>query len=203
MGARRSLLRAEAVTGLVCALGVALAGLPVGLLWAALSPRADVVPVPGGGVDFADSETKAFIAADGALFLLSVVAGVLAALVVWRLVRRREVGAVLGLVVGAGLAAYVAVRTGELGEDRQAFLAAARSGSLPGVTGLPLRLRAQAVLLAWPAAAAVTWTLLLLRSDTGRPVGAGAAPDGAAASAAPDGAAPGRDDPGPGPVSSG
>ena len=77
------------------------------------------------------------------------------------------------------------------------------AGSLPGVTGLPLRLRAQAVLLAWPAAAAVTWTLLLLRSDTGRPVGAGAAPDGAAASAAPDGAAPGRDDPGPGPVSSG
>ena len=191
---------------------MALAGPPVGLLWAALSPRADVVPLPGGGLDFADSETKAFIAADAYLFLLGVAGGVLAALAAWRLVRRREVGAVLGLVVGAALAAYAAARTGELGEHRQAFLAAARTGALPGVTSLPLRLRAHSVLLAWPAAAATTWTLLVLRSDAGRSVAAtpdsagpdSAAPDSAAPdSAAPDSAAPDSAGPPRGAVSSG
>ena len=71
-------LRVEALTALVCLTGVAVLGVPVGLLWRALAPRA-VALVSNGSVDLVNSETKAFIAADGTLFLLSLAGGVLAA----------------------------------------------------------------------------------------------------------------------------
>lgn len=148
-----------------------LLGAPVGLLWSAVAPRPDAVPAAGGGLDYADGETKDFIAGDASLFLLCLAAGVLAGVVVWRVGRRHALGAVLGLVVGAGLAAWVASRTGVLGEDRGAVLAAARTGQLTGTADLPLQLRARSVLLGWPAAAALTFTVLALRrpAEVGEP----------------------------------
>ncbi len=154
-------LRVEALTALVVLAGVAVLGVPVGLLWRALAPRA-VALVSNGSVDLVNSETKAFIAADGTLFLLSLAAGVLAAAAAWWLARDRGVGALLGLVVGAALAAYLAGRIGLLGQDRQALLSGVRAGRVTGRVDLPLQLRARPVLLAWPAAAALTWVALIL-----------------------------------------
>lgn len=153
--------RAEALTGLGCLAAVAVVGVPVGLLWRAIAPRA-VAVVSDKSVDLVNSETKAFIAADGTLLLLGLAGGLLTALATWRFARRRGVGTLLGLLVGAGLAGFLAWRTGLLGQDRQTLLQAVRAGRLTGLIDLPLQLRARSVLLAWPAAAALTWLGLIL-----------------------------------------
>lgn len=154
---------AQVRTGVVCLMAVAACGLPVGLLWSLLAPRPDVLPVAGGGLQYADTESKDFIAGDATLFLLCLAAGLVTGVLVWRRARSRPLGALLGLVLGAGLAAWLASRVGVLGEDREAVAAAARAGRLTGVTDLPLQLRARSVLFAWPALAALTWTVLSLR----------------------------------------
>lgn len=164
----RAGLRPELLTGLGCAVGVVLLGAPVGLLWSVLAPRPDVVPTAGGGLDFVNSETKDFITADAYLFLLCLAAGVVAGAVAWRFARRRPLGSVLGLLVGAGLAAWIAWRTGVLGGDRQALLKAAREGRLTGPVDLPLQLKARTVLLGWPGAAALTFAVLALRRPVRR-----------------------------------
>lgn len=155
--------RPELLRSLAGLLGVVLLGVPVGLLWSALAPRPDVVATADGGIQFVDAETKDFITADAYLFLLGLAAGSLAAVLVWRLVRRRGLGTLVGLVVAAGLAAWVASRIGHLGGDRRALLAAARAGRLTRPADLPLQLHARAVLLAWPAAASLTYAALLWR----------------------------------------
>ena len=169
-------LRVEALSALVCLTGVAVLGVPVGLLWRALAPRA-VALVSNGSVYLVNSETKAFIAADGTLFLLSLAGGVLAAAAAWWLARDRGVGTLLGLVAGAGLAAYLAWRTGLLGQDRQNLLRDVRAGRVAGRVDLPLQLRARPVLLAWPASAALTWLGLILWRSTAPPATGRAQPD--------------------------
>lgn len=168
----------EVRTGLRLLVVLGLCGVPVGLLWSAVAPRPDLVR-RGGGLTYVDLETKDFIAADGLLFLLGAAAGILAALVAWRLARRRPLGALLGLVAGAGLASYVAWRSGVLLEDREALLAAARDPAVAAPAEQPLELRSRAALLGWPGAAALTFALLALRRPQGlpgrparRPVGA-------------------------------
>ena len=55
----------------------------------------------------------------------------------------RPLGALLGLVVGAGLASYVAWRTGVLVDDREALLAAAGDPARTAPLDLPLELRVE------------------------------------------------------------
>ena len=160
--------RDELRTGLVALAVLVLCGAPLGLLWSAVAPRPDLVR-QGGGLSYADLETKDFIAADGLLFLLGVAAGVVAALVAWRLGRLRPVGALLGLVLGAGLASYVAWQTGVLVDDRDALLAAASDPGRTAPLDLPLELRSKAALLGWPAAAALTFALVALRRPQSLP----------------------------------
>ena len=154
--------RDEVRTALVTAAALVLCGAPLGLLWSAVAPRPDVVR-QDGALSYADLETKDFIAADGLLFLLGAAAGLVAALLAWRLGRHRPVGALLGLVVGAGLASYVSWRTGVLVDDREALLAAAGDPARTAPLDLPLELRSKAALLGWPAAAALTFALIALR----------------------------------------
>ena len=148
---------------LACALGAVLLGAPVGLLWRALSPRPEVL-ASARGLELTDTETKAFIAADGTLFLLCVAAGLPVGSLAWRLARLHDAAVVLGTVAGSGLAAWVAYRTGTLGQDRGGLVAAAQQGRLTGLTELPLQLRATTVLLGWPAAAALALAVLAQRS---------------------------------------
>ena len=157
--------RAELATGLVVALGLVLLGAPLGLLWAAIAPRPDVV-IAAGNLDFVDRETKDFIAADGLLFLLLVALGVLAGSLAWRYGRRRPFGVLLGLTVGGALAGLVAAQAGMLTDDRAAAAAAVAAGTL---RELPLRLQAHAVLLGCPAAAVLVFALLALRRPQALP----------------------------------
>ena len=155
-------LRDEARTGLLVLVALVLCGAPLGLVWSAVAPRPDLVRTDGG-LSYADLETKDFIAADGLLFLLGAAAGLVAALVAWRLGRLRPLGTLLGLVAGAGLASYVAWKTGVLVDDREALLAAARDEARTAPLDLPLELRSKAALLGWPAGAALTFALIALR----------------------------------------
>lgn len=155
-------LSSELRTGLLVLVALVLCGAPLGLLWSAVAPRPDLVR-QGGALNYADLETKDFIAADGLLFLLGTAAGVAAALVAWRFGRLRPLGTLLGLVAGAGLASYVAWKTGILVDDRDALLAAARDPARTAPVDLPLELRSKAALLGWPAGAALTFALIALR----------------------------------------
>ena len=152
--------------GLLTALVVALLGAPLGLLWAALAPRAQVTTLDNGALVLADIEDKAFIAADLSLFLLGLALGLLAGTVVFRLGRQRGPGVVVGLVLGSYLALLVAANIGVLSDAREGtFDARDRRVSAGVPLAVPNRLlpdssRSQVVYLGGPAAAALMFGVL-------------------------------------------
>ncbi|MEU8261330.1 DUF2567 domain-containing protein [Micromonospora sp. NPDC048999] len=98
------------------ALGVALVltglGAPLGLLWAAVAPGTPVLKTAEGAI-YATPQPEQPIAADGWFSLLGLGFGVLAALALWFLLRRRRgpVGLLAGALGGLG-AALVAWQLG-------------------------------------------------------------------------------------------
>ncbi|MFJ8578702.1 DUF2567 domain-containing protein [Micromonospora sp. NPDC093277] len=87
-------------------------GAPLGLLWAAVAPATPVQKTPEGAI-YATSQPEQPIAADGWFSLLGLAFGVLAAVALWFLLRRRRgpVGLVAGTLGGLG-AALVAWQLG-------------------------------------------------------------------------------------------
>ncbi|WP_308291157.1 DUF2567 domain-containing protein [Micromonospora sp. DH13] len=87
-------------------------GVPLGLLWAAVAPDTPVVKTAEGAV-YAQPQPEQPIAADGWFSLLGIGFGVLAALALWVLLRRRRgpVGLLAGAAGGLG-AALVAWQVG-------------------------------------------------------------------------------------------
>jgi hypothetical protein len=152
-------LLAEAAAGTVALGLVALLGAPIGLLWAAVAPKVEVVRT-GQGLDLVSSETKSFVGADGWLFVLGLLVGAVCGFVAWRLGRRHALGTVLGLVLGSVLAAIIAWRVGHLVDVPRL---SATLHSLPGkpVIDPTLDVRAKGVLLAWPFASAAVFLGLL------------------------------------------
>lgn len=146
----------------------ALAGVPLGLLWAAAAPRAYARPGPDGGAVPVDAQTQAFIAADGLLFLLGLAAGALAGLLGWRLARRGALEVLLALAAGSALAAGLTWQTGVRTDDRDAARAALREPGRSAPVEVPLRLRAHAALLGWPTGAVGVFTLRALRAPAPR-----------------------------------
>ena len=104
-------LRGAVATVLV----LAVSGLPVGLLWWLIAPRADFrvtadgVTAIGGPVS-----NELFMADDGVLALVLAGLGLVAGLVVWFLRRRRGVAALGALTVGTAAAGVVAWQLGRL-----------------------------------------------------------------------------------------
>jgi hypothetical protein len=142
----------EAAAAVITTVGCVLLGAPVGLLWAAVTPRAEV-RAAGQGVSLADPTATAFIAADGYFFALVLLAGALSGVLAVRLGRRNGLGCVLGLTLGGLLAAEVARRTGSLVglADARAFLEAGQDGTFT----LSARLRSTSALVGWPLAGLV------------------------------------------------
>lgn len=140
----------DARAGLLAAVVTVLVGSPVGLLWAAVAPRVEVV-IAGQNVQLVQPGSSAFIAAD-AFFLLAVtVAGVIGGVVAWFLGRRHGPGVVVGLTVGGLAAAYVAMVVGQqvgLDEVQQAATVGQQ-----GVLELSVRLRATEAVVGWPVGA--------------------------------------------------
>ena len=94
--------------------GLALAGVPAGLLWWALAPRADFRITETGPVPIGDVSPELLVADDAVLALVLAGVGLLAGVAAWFLRRRRGVATVLALALGACLTAVVAWQVGEL-----------------------------------------------------------------------------------------
>jgi hypothetical protein len=104
-------LRAVAIT-LGAALLLSALGAPLGLLWAAMAPDTPVQKTPDGAI-YGTPQPEQPVAADGWFSLLGLGFGVLAAIALWVLLRRRRgpVGLLAGALGGVG-AAVVAWQVG-------------------------------------------------------------------------------------------
>ncbi|MDO3704659.1 DUF2567 domain-containing protein [Micromonospora sp. C28SCA-DRY-2] len=158
--------------GALAAGALALLGVPLGLLWAALAPDTPVVKAPDGAV-YAQPQPEQPIAADGWFSLLGLGFGVLAAIALWVLLRRlRGPVGLFAATLGAFGAALVAWQVGrriglatfqrllETAPDGRAFTKPAdlRAGGVDLVLGvLPVP---HGNLLLPAFGAAVTYTLL-------------------------------------------
>lgn len=140
--------RADGAAGLLAAVVPVLLGAPVGLLWAAVSPKVEVVLAAGQEPRLADPATDAFIAGDGFFLLAVALAGVVGGLLAWRLGRAHGPAVVVGLAVGGLAAAWVTMRVGSTVGAAE-VLQAVQDGQ-QGALELSLRLRAQEALVGWP-----------------------------------------------------
>lgn len=116
---------ADARSAAVVVAVLAFFGLPLGALWSWLTPRVELVRVPGG-FGLAQENPEQYMAADGVFAILGFSAGVVAALVVWLSApQRRGPWLLSGLVVGSMVCQVVAWTFGKLGRDE--YLAASES----------------------------------------------------------------------------
>ena len=153
---------AEAVAAVLTAVGCLLLAAPLGLLWAGVSPRVEVLVAAPGDVSLTDPTTSGFIAADGAFFGLLLLAGVATGVAGFLLGRRHGPGVVVGLVLGGLLGAEVARRTGQLvgAEEARSAVEAGREG----LVELAVRLRARSAQVGWAVAALATHMVATLLS---------------------------------------
>lgn len=149
---RRSRWRGDLVAGTSVAAVLAVLGVPVGLLWAAIAPRALVV-FGSAGPDLVDDQTKAFIGADSWFLVLTGLAGIICGVLAFRFAGRRHgMLTALGVAVGGLAAGWIAARTGH--QVGLAGWQAARAANTAGSTArLYLKIRATGVLVTWALAA--------------------------------------------------
>jgi peptidoglycan/LPS O-acetylase OafA/YrhL len=117
--------RREALIALAVAAALAALGLPLGLLWRAVAPKVEFVMTDQGATTL-QSEPEGFVAGDGWYVLITFAAGLLAAVAVWALMRRRRgplllLGLVAGCVAGGVLTAWLGHHIG-YGQFRQLAL---------------------------------------------------------------------------------
>jgi hypothetical protein len=162
----------EPLLALAVTLGIAAAGLPLGWLWYAVAPRARGVLTVDGPVP-SDGEPEQFIADEGWYILIGALAGVLAAVAVWALLRRQRGPMMLvALVIGSvGAGALMAWLGHEIGfADYRGVVHDARLGATirwpPMARTAHLGLwrgflpRVQGTVLAQAVTAAMIYTLL-------------------------------------------
>jgi hypothetical protein len=163
-GRRSEVGTALVVTGLTILLGI-----PVGVIWSLVAPKAEVTVIERG-IAITESSGQAFVAADGWFAVLSVLAGVSCGVFAHRRFSDHGVAAVIGLAIGGCGAALLAWRIGVLlGREPDALEHAA---ALPPGSTLEaaLDLRALGVLLVWSIAAVACYFLGVLfgaRDDQG------------------------------------
>ncbi|WP_139228723.1 LPXTG cell wall anchor domain-containing protein [Blastococcus tunisiensis] len=107
-------LRADLGSAAGVVLSLMLAGVPAGLLWWALAPRADFRITATGPVPVGMPSPELLVADDAVLALILAGAGLLAGAAAWFLRRRRGVAMVLALALGGALTGIVAWQVGEL-----------------------------------------------------------------------------------------
>ncbi len=109
-------LRRELLISLAVAATLAALGPPLGLLWRAVAPRVEFVMTDQGAATV-QAEPEGFVAADGWFVLITFTIGLVAAIMVWALLRRRRgplvmLGLVVGCVVGGVLTAWIGHQIG-------------------------------------------------------------------------------------------
>ncbi|SFK62206.1 LPXTG cell wall anchor domain-containing protein [Geodermatophilus ruber] len=107
-------VRADLNSSLLLAGVLTLAGLPAGLLWWALAPRAQFEITESSPVVVGHPSAELLVAGDGVFTLVLAGLGLLAGLGGWWLRRRRGVATLLALALGCLLAGVLAWQLGEL-----------------------------------------------------------------------------------------
>jgi hypothetical protein len=153
--------------------GLAVAGVPLGVLWWALAPRAEYRITSGGPVAIGNPSEELLVA-DDAIFVLIVAAlGLAAGIATWLVRRRRGPAALLGVAFGTLAGAAVAWQVGELlgpGPSRAALT------HVGGRVTTSLTLGMLPALAVGPFVAVLVWLIgaLYARTDgLGRPDPAG------------------------------
>jgi hypothetical protein len=179
----RAELRADLRSAAAVAGALLLAGLPAGVLWWWLAPRADFRITADGPVAVGRPSPELSVADDSVLVLVLVALGLLAGGLAWAALRRRRgVAVLIALAVGAAAAALVAWQLGELLGPGPT---AAELADVGAVVTTPLRLAAVPALAVAPFCAVLAYlvgALVTRPDDLGR---TGAAP----------GVLPGADEP--------
>jgi hypothetical protein len=134
--------------------GLAVVGVPAGVVWNAVAPHAEGEIVEEG-VDLVDPATKAFIGADAVFMIVMAVVGVMAGVVAWRLGRRYGPAVSIGLALGGLAASYVAWKVG-WGLTHGAVLHWADTAPVGARRALFVDLGAKGALCAGPLAAVLT-----------------------------------------------
>lgn len=107
-------IRADLRSSAGIVLALALAGVPAGLLWWGLAPRAVYRVTATGPVAVGNPSDELLVADDAVFALLLAGVGLLAGAAVWLLRRRRGVATLVALALGTCLTAVVAWQLGEL-----------------------------------------------------------------------------------------
>ena len=141
-------------------LAVVAAGVPLGLLWSWLSPSVPVVATAQGQVVVNDPSPEEYIAADGWFTIIAFTFGLLAAVLIWLVLRRdRGPGLLIGVTLGGLACTVVMWQVGRLvglsaWNDWQNTSTAGQS------YGRPPDLQAHGALLVTAFAAVIVTTLL-------------------------------------------
>ena len=165
------------------ALSLAAAGVPAGLAWAALAPRADFRVTDAGPEPVGSPSVELLVADDAVFVLVLAVLGAVAGAVAWRLRRRRGVATAAALAVGGSLAGGVAWQVGELLGTGPTEAQLADVGA---VVTTSLTLGSPAALAVAPFTAVLAYVVAVLTTDDdglGRTGSAGTATPGAAPAA--------------------
>ena len=107
-------VRADLRSSAVLVVALAMLGLPAGVLWWLLAPRADYRITADGPVVLGQPSEELVVADDAVLVLVLAGVGLLCGAAAWWLRRRRGVATVLALAVGCLLTGVVAWQIGEL-----------------------------------------------------------------------------------------
>ncbi|AUG76670.1 hypothetical protein CFP65_1795 [Kitasatospora sp. MMS16-BH015] len=154
----RRVLPELAIGGALAAAGAVL-GLAAGGLWYWLAPRVPLIATTTA-IQYADPEGEQRVGADGVFTLIGLGAGLLTALVVFLLSRRRGGGiaVALGLAAGGLLGSLIAWWFGMWlgpGSSKADVIAQARHAGVGVQFGAGLELGATGALLVWPMSAMV------------------------------------------------
>jgi Protein of unknown function (DUF2567) len=150
-----------------------LSGLPAGLLWWWLAPRADFRITADGPVAIGRPSNEISVADDSVLVLILAALGLLAGGLAWLLRRRRGVATVAALAAGTLAAAVVAWQVGELLGPPPT---PAELADVGGVVTTPLSLAGVPALAVAPFAAVLAYLVAVLMArtdDLGRAPGSG------------------------------
>jgi hypothetical protein len=157
--------------------GLAVVGVPLGVLWWALAPRADYRITASGPVAIGNPSEELLVADDGIFVLIVAALGLLAGVLTWLARRQRGLAGLLGASLGTLAAAAVAWQVGELLGPGPSKAALAHVGGQV-TTGLTLGMLP--ALAVGPFLAVLVWMVgaLYARADgLGRPGGAPGAAD--------------------------
>ncbi|MGW0596609.1 hypothetical protein ACWD11_05615 [Streptomyces sp. NPDC002776] len=151
-------MRTELREAAVVTVGVAVAGVLLGLLWWWLAPRVPLVGdvVDGGWVVYLkDTEGEQAVGVDGTFTLLALAFGAVSALGVFLVRRRGGVPLVVALALGGLLGSLLAWRLGVWLGPAQDVIAHAEDVGKGKTFSAPLELDAKGALLVWSVAGLV------------------------------------------------